>query len=353
MIMKKACCTWVLRVLCIYILSIYATLGFGQQFNDVISYLNYLNKEQERISEDMWSYTSAVAHGKSAKKVDNRRKELINTTLLARKNIADMPGFNNDASLRDSMVSYLTMCNLVLNEDYSKIVDLEEIAEQSYDLMEAYLTAQEKANEKLDIAGKSVDAQVKIFAQKNQVQLVEAKDKTSSKLEKANQVFKYYNPVYLIFFKCYKQEGYFFDALNKNDVNAMEQNKNTLLKFAEESLKKIDTVKAFKNDLSVKTSCRQMLDFYKYEASVKAPVIIDYFLKKENFEKIKTSFDAKMEMARTQDDVNQYNKAAADYNKAIALYNNANLELQKKRNLLLDNWNKAIQSFFDRHVPKN
>jgi hypothetical protein len=350
--MKNTYCTWILRIIGIYILSIHATLGFGQQYNDVISYLNFLNKEQGRISEDMWGYTSAVAHGKSAKKVDNRRKELINTTLLAQKNIASMPGFNNDASLRDSMVSYLNLCNIVLNEDYSKIIDLEEIAEQSYDLMEAYLTAQEKANEKLDMAGKNLDAQIKVFAKKNQVQLVEAKDKTSTKLEKANQVFKYYNPVYLIFFKCYKQEGYFFDALNKNDVNSMEQNRNTLLKFAEESLKNMDTVKIFRNDASVKTSCRQVIDFYKYEASVKAPVIIDYFLKKENYEKIKISFDAKMEMARTQDDVNQYNKAVADYNKAIALYNSANQELQKKRKLLLDNWNNAIQSFFDRHVPK-
>ena len=75
--------------------------------------------------------------------------------MTAKNNIAKMPDFEGDKSLRDSTVSYLSLCYNVLNEDYSKILDLEEIAEQSFDLMEAYLLAQQKAGEKLDEASGS------------------------------------------------------------------------------------------------------------------------------------------------------------------------------------------------------
>ena len=36
----------------------------------------------------------------------------------------------------------------VLNDDYSKIINMEEIAEQSYDAMEAYILAQEMVDKK-------------------------------------------------------------------------------------------------------------------------------------------------------------------------------------------------------------
>ncbi len=63
-----------------------------------------------------------------------------------------MPSYNGNKALRDSAVSYLKILYSVFNEDYSKLVNMEEIAEQSYDAMEAYLLAQEKAGEKLDQA---------------------------------------------------------------------------------------------------------------------------------------------------------------------------------------------------------
>jgi len=44
---------------------------------------------------------------------------------------------------------------------------MEDVAEQSYDLMEAYLLAKERAGDKLDEAYKKVANQQKIFAEQN------------------------------------------------------------------------------------------------------------------------------------------------------------------------------------------
>jgi hypothetical protein len=250
------------------------------------------------------------------------------------------------------MVSYLSLCYNVLNDDYSTIINLEEIAEQSYDMMEAYITAQEKANEKLDEAGKMLNNQSKAFAEKHNVKLIETSDKLSIKLEKANKAFKYYNTLYLVFFKCYKQEAYFMDAMQKGDINSMEQNKDALFTLTTEGQNSLVSIKDFNGDLSLKTACKNFLIFYQTEAKDKIPKIIDFFMKQENFEKIKKSFEANKD-SRTKEDIDAYNKTVADYNKSGNTFNAVTEELNTRRINQINSWNTIIQSFFDRHVPKN
>ena len=263
-----------------------------------------------------------------------------------------MPSFNGDASIRDSTVAYLRLSHYLLKEDFAKLVDMEEIAEQSYDNMEAYILAKERANDLLDQAGDRYSKQFELFAAQNKINLSDDKSKLSEKLEKSGVVFKYYNQLYLIFFKSYKQEKYLMEALEKGDINAMEQNKNALLHFAEEGTRMLDTVPRFKSDATLKIACLKMMDFYKIEASEKFPVIIDFYLKKENFDKLKKAFDSKKKNEITQADVDQYNNAINDLNQAVALLNNTNDQLNKQRGQILDNWNKTIEHFLDKNTPK-
>jgi hypothetical protein len=324
----------------------------AQDFNNAIEYMDYISVEFDKISKDTWNYTSAASHGKKAKKVDNLRKEVINTVYDAIKKIEKMPKFNEDASLRDSMVSYLKLNYNVLKHDYEKIMDLEEISEQSYDMMEAYLKAQEIADMKLELAGNMIEAQQQIFADKHQVNLIYAEDKISNKLKEAHIVYDYYNIVYLFFFKSYKQEAYMLEALNKNDLNGIEQNNNALLNFSKDGLSKIDTLPPFKGDLSLKNAANQILIFYVNEAEVKVPILTDFLLKKENFEKQKKAIDAKPPSKRTNQEIDDFNKSVNDFNQAVKTYNTTNQELNKERNKQLDNWNKLAFNFLDKNVPK-
>lgn len=328
------------------------SLSAQQKFANAGEYLNYMNTETRKITRDMWDYTSAVTHGKSARKVENKRKEVLSTIKEAQGKISKMPGYEGDKSLRDSVVAYLKLSHIVLAEDYEKIVDMEEVAEQSYDMMEAYLLAQEKASDKLDAAGESLEEQQKLFAGQHNINLVENKDKISLKLESAGKVIQYYNTLYLIFFKSYKQEAYMLDAINRNDVNGIEQNKNSLAGFAAKGIESLDTMKAFKGDPSLKTSCKEMLAFYKMEANTKIPGMIDYFLKNENFNKMKSALEAKPQSKRSKEEIDQYNKAVKELNESMTKYNSVSQELYKKRSELLNKWNSSVKSFMDKHVPK-
>lgn len=323
----------------------------AQSFETPVEYMDYIGKANEQLTLKYMVYLSSMSHGKSARKVEKRRMEVLDAINNTRYDIQGMPPYKGDKTLRDTTVAYLKMLNSVFNEDYGKIVNMEEIAEQSYDAMEAYMLAQEKANEKLQQASEKQNLMQKQFAEKHNIKLLQNTSELEAKMKTASEVMHHYNEVYLIFFKSYKQEAYLMDAVAKKNINGIEQNINALQGFAEEGLEKLKSIKPYAGDGSLLSACRNMLNFYKEEAK-KSSAMSDFFLKEENFTKIKKKFDTKPASSRTQQDVDEFNKAVNDINAGVNAYNNTNNELNKKRSTSLDGWNNAVKRYMDTYIPQ-
>ncbi|HMH35223.1 MAG TPA: hypothetical protein VK543_19440 [Puia sp.] len=315
------------------------------------NYMTQIYKAEQQVAQKYVAYMSAVSHGKGAKKADKKREDLLKTIDDTRIKVNELPPFQKDPSMRDASVSYLKLMYSVMNEDYDKIVNMEEISEQSYDAMEAYMLAQEKANEKLQEAGAARDQAAKKFAVDHHVNLIEEKNGLSEKMEKIGKVSDYYNQLYLIFFKASKQESYLTEAVEKKNINGIEQNKNALLKYAAEGLAALDTLRGFESDKSVVTACKKSMEFFKQEAGTKINIVTDYLLKNDEFEKLKKAMDSKSAKDRTREDVDNFNKAVNDINKAVKEYNQTNQTLNEKRSEVYNNWNSSVQAFFDNHMP--
>ncbi|MCB0402392.1 MAG: hypothetical protein KDD41_09940 [Flavobacteriales bacterium] len=329
-----------------------ASTCFSQKFNSAIEYMNYMSDQYKTINKDTWEYTSAVAHGKSARKVEKRRVEVLKTLLQSKKSIQKIQGYEGDNELRDSVISYLTISYDVINYDYAKIVDMEAISEQSYDAMEAYMLAQDQANEKLHTAGNMLQLQQDNYARKHDITINPELDEISKKLEAADKVFDYYRVIYLLFFKSYKQEAYLMDAMQRNDVSGIEQNKNALMNYANEGIKELASMDGFSGDVTIRNACKNMLTFYKKESEEHMKTISDFYIKNENFAKIKAAFDAKKPSSRTQEDVDEFNKAVDDINKASNEYNVLSNKLNQDRADLINKWNTSSQAFLDKHIAK-
>src|SRR5690242_9756583 len=96
--------------------------------SDAVGYLDGIGQQFQKISHEMMSYTAAVNHGKSARKVEKRRTELIQQVKESETAVRKMKPFNGVSTLRDSVAAYFRMSGILLNRDYGKIVDLEEVA---------------------------------------------------------------------------------------------------------------------------------------------------------------------------------------------------------------------------------
>jgi hypothetical protein len=340
----------------IFFLTALFVLGFSfrsaaQAFENAGQYIDYINKANADLTAKYLFYLSAVSHGKSARKVEKRRIEVVNAISDTKFSIMGMPPWKGDRTLKDTTVAYLKILNSVFNEDYGKIVNMEEIAEQSYDGMEAYLLAQEKAQEKLQQASARQHEMQKKFAAQNNINLIDNVSELEAKSKIVNEVMDHCNEVYLIFFKCYKQEAYLMEALNQKNIVSIEQNINSLQRFAEQGFEKLKDLKGYNNDGSLIVACRNALFFYKSEAE-KGPAMTDYFIKEESFTKIKKQFETKPSSKRTQPDVDQFNKAVNDINEALKNFNATNNNLNKERTSMLNDWNKTYSKYMDEYMPK-
>ena len=323
----------------------------AQAFEHAGEYMDYISKANQALTIKYLTYMSAASHGKSARKVEKRRIEVVNAISDTKFNIMGMPPWKSDRTLKDTTVAYLKILNTVFNEDYSKIVNMEEIAEQSYDAMEAYLLAQEKAYEKLHQASERQHDMQKQFAAKNNINLIESTSELEAKSKTASDVMTHCNEVYLIFFKPYKQEGYLIEAMNQKNLVSVEQNINSLKKMAEDGIEKLKKIKGYNQDASLIAACRNMLIYYKSEAT-RSLTLSDFFLKEESFAKIKKQFETKPASKRTQQDIDQYNNAVNDMNAASKSFNATNNELNKERTAALNDWNKTYSRYMDEYMPK-
>lgn len=316
-------------------------------------YMGEVNKDMKAISEASWEYVSEMSHGNNAKKAEKKRLDLLQKMSDSRSRVGQMDGFEGNSSYRDAVVKYLDVSFAIFNHDYADLVDMEEVAEQSYDYMEAYMLAKEKANDKLDEARAEMEKVEEKFAKDNNINLLDPeKTKLSENIRISNLVYDHYNEIYLIFFKSYKQEVFLLEALNAGDVSAIEQNKNALITNSTEGINKLKSLSGYNNDNSIIMSCKKMLEFYKSEAEKDVPTLLDFYLKKDNVDKVKAAFEAKKEKDRTQEDVDQYNKAISDYNATINTFNSTNEKLNTDRNKNLEAWNKSVDTFIDKNVPK-
>lgn len=336
----------------IFLFALFFNLPVNAQQSKASIYLGTISREEQAITLDSWEYISEIAHGKKARKMEAKRKDLIRTSKSAIDRVKKMDGFNGSTWYRDSVIAFLNLHYIILNEDYAKILNMEEIAEQSYDNMEAYMLARQLSGDKLDSAAARMVNLTKLFAGQNNINLLEANDKVSRKLESVGEVTRHYDCVYLIFFKAYKQEAYLIDALNRKDVNAIEQNKNALAAVSKEGLGKLPGIVLFKNDKSLVYACKSALEFYQKEASLKIDGLVDFYLQKENFDKITAAFESKPESSITDNDVTEYNNAVKEFNQRLNAMNKQNKEMDKERNAELNNWNNSAQRFLDNHIPK-
>jgi hypothetical protein len=316
----------------------------------VTEYLTPISAEYKKVSKATWDYTRTSSHSTSFKKIEKKREKLLKITKQAAATVKAMGGFNGNTAYRDSTVSYLEISYNVINDDYAKLMDLEEVKEQSYDGMEAYMMAEQIANDKLDSANAVMSREQKRFCKDNNVNLTADESELAKKMTKAGKVYKYYNEIYLIFFKANVQETYLMNAINTKDVAAMGQIKNSLAQFANEGLRKMKAIKGFKGDNAVVLITKKMLTFYENEANNDVQMYIDQNLRTEKFEKTTKAMEKNKN--RTQKDVDEYNAAVKAHNKATNVFNKTNDKLNNKRTTLINSWNSKTTGFIDKHVPK-
>uniref|UniRef100_UPI004048541E LIC11966 family surface protein n=1 Tax=Roseivirga sp. TaxID=1964215 RepID=UPI004048541E len=343
----------ILTFLIIVVFSYINSTVSAQEILSPVDYTSRISEETKEIAIDMMQYASASAHGKSDRKVDKRRRELIRTSLNAIKAVQDLNPYTGDSSYRDAVVNALYLAHAVFVEDYEQIIDIEELSTSSYDYMETYLAAVEMANHKLQTAYTRRNEAERAFALMHNITLVESKNDLARDLELSNEVNRYSNSIYLLLFKNNLEMDYLTTSMNEGDIPRMEIHLNNLKKYSQEGIDVLDSMSSFKRtDNSLINSGRSLLNFYKRSISGSLNTMIDFYSTKYKFEKAQKNIESISAVNRTKEDIGEFNALVKKYNQSINSFNKANSDFGNSRTNLLNQYNKAVEDFFDRHIPK-
>ncbi|VXB73228.1 conserved exported hypothetical protein [Flavobacterium sp. 9AF] len=338
-----------------FLILFFITLNsFSQNIATPIDYLSYISKEQQNIAKNMWKYTKSVAHSKSARKIDATRKSLLNSIQLAKKNISGLKeGYKSDIEYRDVVINYLIFSENMISQDYSKIIDMQEVAEQSYDFMEAFIMTKDLVNQKMAEEYEKVDVAQKSFALKYNIILNDSESDIAKKMKISNEVFQYQNETYLIFFKCNITDALLLASVQKKDIAAIQQNSSTLSSYVDEGLEKLKTMNSYNNDASLKNITIKTLEMYKKTNEEYVPNVIDFYMFNTKFHETKTALESKSAKERTKEEVDNFNKMVNDVNKKINDFNNLNVQIINQKNKTIAEWNATSEKFISKHVPND
>ena len=335
-----------------FIFIIFSNPSWSQKFDTALEYLDFVSNEQSVITKNMWRYTQAIAHSKNDRSIANKRNSLIKSLERAILKIEKASSFQGD-DYKQYVLKNMNINKSMLEQDYEKIVDMKEISKRSYDNMEAYIMAREMADKKMAEAQQDYENHFYSYAKKYGIDIIENESDLGKKMIIASKVFDHYNEMYLIFFKVNINEIYLWEAVEKNDIGAIQQNANALNQAAKEGKEKLKSVSLYKNDNSLVKSTNAVFDHYINETENLLPQILDFLILNEEFEAIKSSFEKTPEKKRTKEQVNTYNKKVNEINKAVKNYNQVTKTLNTESQKVINQFNLSNEKFLSKHIPKD
>lgn len=326
----------------------------AQDFKTPVDYLNYISKETDLISKNTWSYTQAVAHSKNAKKIDASRKLLVKSMQNSAKKISSLKnGYKGDTEYKDQLLSYLVVSENYINDEYGKIIDLQEVAEQSYDFMEAYITARDLVNQKINTEVQKLNANQTLFGKKYNITITEDNSELGKKMKTSNEVFNYHTQLYLIFFKVNVTDINLMNAVQNKDLNAIQQNASSLEIYAEDGLEKLKTIPPYNKDASLVNATKKALDFYKKEALEMTPKVLNFLMLSQKVDDSQAAMEAKAEKERTVEEVQNFNSLVKTMNKEVMEFNKLNTKFFQEKSTMVKSWEQSGTDFISKHVPKD
>ncbi len=277
--------------------------------------------ERMKVDATNLEYVSFSVHSEDYMAVAQKRNNVIQQVQSAIQTVKSLPVPKSGDRLKSEALAVLEMYNNIFNLDFKEIEELKKDSKSSYNAMEQYFKAQDKAEKKLDRASDRFEKAQLSFAKKNKWEFEDSGEENPLNLQikKMNQANEYSRNIFLIYFKADKAHAIFMEAVSAKD-KGMEGKRRKMESAAEVALAKLKAVKGFEGDTKYRDSAIKLMSFYLDLAS-------------KGFKDVVRVNKAKQEDL-TQKDVDAFNEAIDKYNKNIGNYtmkfNAANSELLQK-----------------------
>lgn len=314
----------ILRATC-FILFISSThfSVFGQEedfnFKNAADYNNYIMKEMAVAVQKNFEYISFNIHSDEFELMEIRRKDVMQQIIQSKEKIKRMPALDGDTRLRDEAVEALNEYLNAFELDYKNIIGLKKKSRDSYEAMEAYWKAEDKAEAKVNKATVRLRKAQQAYASKNNMTVAEGKadNELDQKMTRITAVNNYWREIYLPFFKVSKEYDLLWDVLSREKADPIDRQRREVIKTVGDVLPSLKAKPPFNGDVEFRDQTIDLLEYYQRVAETGFAKIVDALTKKPTSEEV--------------DLINSIiNKCNADHERLVYNWNIASKDLFKK-----------------------
>lgn len=313
--------------------------------NGAVKYHILLFNPIKQFPGASYEYMKAMIKMRSARKLESIRKGLIEMVVSAKKQAEVAEPYNGDSTLLNDYRNYLDLIHAILTDDFGKVVDMEDIAERSFDKQEEYEIAIDSANSKLNASFFDLKECEAKFFRMYHVKVKDDKSILGQKIDKANKLIDYYEKVNRIVGKANRYYNYAKETISNNDLTSLEQHTGTVNSITIEGIKKLNSLEPYEGSDQLLNAAKELISFYKTEGETTLKQNVDFMLSKDRFNSISKKFSKIKKGNRTKEIVDQYNEEVNNYNDSIGKINKINNRSYKDGNEFLKKWRKSSEDF--------
>ncbi len=304
---------------------IFSRLAVAQDFSNPAEYNDYIVDIQGKVLQMNVNYVMESVHNENFDDVERSRLRLIGMIEHAHGKVKAMPAFKGNSVFRDEAAGVFSIYLDAFNIEFKEANLLKEQRQESYEAMENFYNAQDKAEKKLEVASDKLMAAQEQFAKDHNMEIMMSKGHTGTQnmIQVINKVNGYTRVVFLAYFKVSKDDAAVLDAMEEKNSGKMESFRKKMLTSVDEGLSKLNALGEFEEDDEFRQSAIALLDFHKKMGNEAYPKLIEFINKKEE--------------DLTQEDVDMYNGV-------IELLNS-------QPPLLLTKFNQLNMEFYKKHIP--
>ena len=213
----------------------------AQNFKNASEYNNFIILQQAKIVQKSMQYVSFSVHSEDVSKIEKKRVEVIKQVDEALANVKKMPDFNGDKRLRDETVDVFTLSRNTYNVDFKDANSLLAKRNDSYENLQKYYQAQDKAEKKINDAMEDMKKAQTRFAERNKMQIMTS-EKKDSPFDVIGRINTYTRQIELAIFKPKKNNDIFMKVIGEKKLMKVKRAKDCS-KINRKKIKSMEKIK--------------------------------------------------------------------------------------------------------------
>lgn len=306
----------------IFLIAFLAAFTINSAQESPVDFYNSIIEAQNKVVKKSQHYTSVAVHSENDVEIDKARKEVIKQIEKSINDVKAIKPFKGDGKLKDEALEILKRELDAYTLDFSEAALLKKNSKQTFEAMEKYYSAQDKAEAKIDAAVTDFKKAQLRFADKYDF-TIEENEESKKQADKMSRLNKYTRQIFLQYFKAFRDFNLFVDAFNTKKASAIETARQNLLKSSAEGAAQMKAIGGFDGDNAYMNAGVKLLELYKKMAETDLAELSELMKKQDKL---------------TNEDVDKINKIIGKMNQEPEKLNNA--------------FNTENKKLLQRNVPK-